>query len=131
MILLCDYAEENAGKLNIIGGGFSRIFNGQGFDLSVAGKIWIPWSETNVRHRFELTLTDADGAVVRQGDSDVDVRVDAEFEVGRPPGMMHGTEADMPLVFRFRDLRLEPGRYTWQLSVDSAEAASVAFSVEA
>jgi hypothetical protein len=47
------------------------------------------------------------------------LRVEAQFEAGRPPGLKPGTPLDGALAVNIGPLQLEPGnRYRWQLSVD-------------
>jgi hypothetical protein len=129
-IILCDFAEELNGKLYIMGGGFSRLFKVRPtFDFSIAAKLLVPWVATNERHSIVLSLHDTDGNPVVQGDESHEVRVEGQVEVGRPPGLPAGTEIDLPLVWRFEDLTLAPGRFRWELKIDDLVIAEATLDV--
>lgn len=131
-MILCDFAEEINGKLYIMGGGWSRLFKVRpSFSMSIAAKLLVPWDQTNRRSRIVLTLHDGDGRQVLIGDPAQPVRLEGDFEAGRPPGLAPGTEIDMPLVFRFDDLPLDVGRYVWELAVRDETIANVVFEVVA
>jgi len=87
-IMLADAAQESAGKLYILGGGWSVT----GLDIppsALAMKIDVPWDQANVRHAWVLELVSEDGVPVEiEGQS---VRLEGEFEVGRPPGAAPGS----------------------------------------
>jgi hypothetical protein len=54
------------------------------------------------------------------------------LEVGRPPGLPHGSEIDATFVVNIGPLPLVPGqRYEWQLEIDSEVRASEGFYVRA
>lgn len=126
--MLCDFAEEVNGKLYIMGGGWTRVV--KQFDsvsLSIAGKLFVPWNETNRKLKAELALFDGDGAPAEiHGDR---VVVDADLEVGRPAGIPQGTDIDVPLTFRFNNMPLSPGRYRWDFRVAGATVAEAVFDV--
>lgn len=47
------------------------------------------------------------------------IKIDGEFEAGRPPGVPPGTPLDLSLTFSVGGgMPLTPGRYTWKLSID-------------
>jgi hypothetical protein len=49
------------------------------------------------------------------------VRVEAQFEAGRPPGLLPGTPLAQPIVFGHPPgLPLPPGRYEWQVTINGA-----------
>lgn len=115
-MLLADAAQEVNGKLYVLGGGWSVT----GPDLppmSLAIKLDVPWSEANQTHRFEIVLVDADGRTVGVGDGQK-VRVDGTFEVGRPAGLLAGSDIDFAFAVNVPPFPLPPGRYAWQLSID-------------
>jgi hypothetical protein len=128
--MLCDYAEEVGGKLYIAGGGFSRAFKVvPTMDLSIAGKVFVPWNSTNTPHTLRLRLIDADGQPVRQGPQQNVVEFSMQLEVGRPVGIAPGTEMDVPLVYRVRDINLDIGRYTWELLAEGNVIAETPFTM--
>jgi len=129
-ILLCDYAEEVNGKLYIQGGGISRVFKTPNpLDLSIAAKLFVPWNDANHPQSLSLTLLTEDGQVVSQGEPSTEVSMGGQIEVGRPVGIRQGSDLDVPVVFRVRDLRLEVGRYRWELIVNKELVADVTFDV--
>ena len=118
-IMLADAAQENGGKLYILGGGWSVT----GPDIppsALAMKIDVPWDQANVRHTWVLELVSEDGVPVEiEGQA---VRIEGEFEVGRPPGAAPGSYIDVPLAVNFGSLPLAPGRrYVWKLGIDGEE----------
>lgn len=126
VLLLADAAQVAEGKLNLLGGGWS-ITGPLPSPSAVAVKIEVPWSETNVRHRFELQLFTEDGGPVMvpaEGGEPQPVRVEGDFEVGRPPGLRPGTPIDVPLAINIGPLPLPPdSRFTWRLTIDGESQA--------
>jgi hypothetical protein len=100
--------------------------------------IKVPWDQTNVKHRLTLKLVDSDGHDVMLGQTQLGgdpapLLIDGEFEVGRPPGLPHGTPIDqaMPITIG-PGLPLIPGRgYQWRLEIDGDAVASRSFLVRA
>jgi hypothetical protein len=136
-LLLADFAQVSEGKLNIIGGGWS-VTGPVPAQSAVAVKIEVPWDQANKRHHVVLELKDEDGHPVLlptpPGDVLKPVRVDADLEVGRPPGLLVGTPLDAPMAVNIGAMPLTPGkRYTWELSIDDEthEDWRVTFSVRA
>lgn len=121
ILLLADAAQVSEGKLNLLGGGWS-ITGPLPTPSAVAIKIEVPWSETNVQHHFELELFTEDGNPVQMPGPEGSlqpVRVDGDFEVGRPPGLRPGAPIDMPLAVNIGPLALPPdSRFTWRLTID-------------
>lgn len=98
--------------------------------------IKVPWDQTNVRHQLLLRLADADGGVgvmIPQPPTGelAPLEVRAEFEVGRPPGLPHGTDIDQALALNIgAGLPLIPGHsYQWRLDIDDEPAATRSFFV--
>jgi hypothetical protein len=130
-VLLADYAKVSDGKLDVLGAGWSMI-NAQGpFGFFVAALFQIPWDQTNMEHAFRLELLDADGRPVATADGTDTLRVDGQFEAGRPAGLRPGTPVDAPLVVPFGPLLLESGRYEIRLTIngETKEDWFVAFTV--
>ena len=112
-LLLCDWAEVVAGKLYAQGIGWSVARAGHPLNMAVALVIRIPYNETNIRHRLEIRLVTDDGRPVPD-ESDA-IRGGYEFEVGRPPGMVHGDEQIVVLASTIQGIALPVGRYTWDV----------------
>lgn len=104
---------------------------------AVAGKIDVPWDQTNVRHSMTLELKDEDGHPIELPGPDGAlhaIKVDAFFEVGRPPGVVPGTPIDTPFAVNVGPLPLSAGgRFYWELSIDGEthEDWRVSFSTRA
>jgi len=115
-IMLADAAQESGGKLYILGGGWS-VTGPEIPPSALALKIDVPWDQANRRHTWMLNLVSEDGVPVEiEGQA---VRIEGEFEVGRPPGAAPGSYIDVPLAVNFASLPLAPGRrYVWQFGID-------------
>ena len=61
-LLLCDHAQEVAGKLYVLGGGWS-IYRGAPVTMGLAVKISVPWDAANMPHDFTARLVYPDGIV--------------------------------------------------------------------
>jgi hypothetical protein len=119
-MLLADSAQAVAGKLYVLGGGWSMT-GPDPSPMALAIKVEIPWDQTNHAHQLRIELLDADGNPVRApGDGDQPpLIIEGNFEVGRPPGMKAGTPIDFPFAVNLGPIPLDPdSRYTWQLSID-------------
>lgn len=131
-MLLADFAQTVAGKLYVMGGGWSVTGPGPS-PMAIAAKIDIPWEEANKRHEFRLELIDEDGQLVSlPGPAGPQPFVfNAHFEAGRPPGIAPGTPLDMPFSVSIGPTQLEPGRrYAFRLSVLGTPASQTCtFSV--
>ena len=125
--LLCDSAQVADGKLFILGGGWSLTGPGP-FVHSLALKLDVPWDQANTKHKFSAVLSTEDGEPVRIGDEAEEIRLDTQFEVGRPPGVRPGTPLEFPLAVNFGPMELPPGgRYVWLFLVDETEIDRVGF----
>jgi hypothetical protein len=129
-MLLCDAAQSVAGKLYVLGGGWSQIgppVPGTGFNMALAIKLDIPWDRANQQFRMRAALVTDDGEDVDLGGGPV--AAEGELEVGRPPGLRPGTPLDSTLALNFAGLALAPGGYVWQLEVDGHVLARAPFRV--
>jgi hypothetical protein len=134
-LLLCDYAQEVAGKLYVLGGGWS-IYRGSPVTMALAVKIAVPWDEANVPHDFSARLLTEDGGdpVLATPDNEgatTPIEFQGRFEAGRPAGLAPGSELDAPFAVNIAGLPLPPGRYEWQVAVDAELVDRVAFTVMA
>ena len=119
-VLLADFAEAVNGKLYIMGGGWS-LTGPAPMPSAIAGKIEVPWNETNRKHNLKVELVDEDyhAIMVPTPNGSAPVVIGGDFEVGRPPGLMPGTPIDVPFAFNIGPLPLEPGkRYVWKVSIN-------------
>ena len=120
-IMLADAAQESGGKLFILGGGWS--VTGPSMPPSaIALKIDVPWDQANLTHEWVLELLTEDGIPLEiEGQP---LRVEGEFEVGRPAGAAPGSYIDVPVAVNFGPFPVTPGRrYVWQLTIDGETTA--------
>ena len=119
-LLLADAAQAANGKLYVLGGGWS-VTGPAPTPHAVAIKIDVPWDQANVKHHWRLALETEDGAPVRADtpEGEQPIKVEGDFEVGRPPGIAPGTPIDLPLAIGVGPVQLASGtRYLWRFSID-------------
>lgn len=126
-MLLCDAAQEQNGKLYILGGGWSMLHRAGPTTMAIAIKISFPWGDANRPHPMLLELLTEDGHPVLVGDGPV--RVEGGLEVGRPPGLRPGSDLDVALALNFSGVPLMNGGYRWQFQLDGESAATISFQV--
>ena len=132
-MLLCDYAQEVAGKLYVLGGGWS-IYRGTPVTMGLAVKIAVPWEGANMPHEFAARLVTEDGGdpVLPQaegGAAPTRIEFNGRFETGRPPGLPPGSDLDAPFAVNIAGLPLPAGRYEWQVLIDGDPVDRVSFTV--
>lgn len=118
-MLLADSAQAINNKLYILGGGWS-IIGPDPTPMAIAIKIEVPWDQTNRQHHWDLSLLTADGdpVTVPTPEGDAPVKIEGDFEVGRPPGIHPGTPIDLSVAINVGPLPIPPtGRYQWRLSI--------------
>jgi hypothetical protein len=126
--LLCDAAQQIGGKLYILGGGWSRLWTSGPVSFALAIKLLVPWLLANDQLRLEIALLDEDARPVADQSGQA-IRVDANLEVGRPPGVRKGTSLDVPLVVPLEGVPLDPGFYRWEVKVNQELVDAVTFEV--
>lgn len=119
-MLLADAAQVAEGKLFILGGGWS-VTGPQASAMAIAMHVEVPWDRANMRHSWTLELLNADGQPVSARDPlgrDEPIRVQGEFEVGRPVGLTPGTPIGVATAINLAPVQLPPGgRYEWRLTI--------------
>jgi hypothetical protein len=119
-LILADAAQSSGGKVHMLGAGWSITGTPTALQ-AVVGLIKVPWDRANEQLRLRVQLEDEDGKeVVLPGpDSTLDQRIEFEatLEVGRPPGLKHGTPIDSNFAIGIPPMPLTPGRYTWRLKI--------------
>lgn len=136
VVLLANAAESGSnGLVNALGLGWSVTVTPTG-PAAIVVLMKVPWTETNQQHRFTLKLVDADGQDVLLGQNpqtgeSAPLQLEGQFEVGRPPGLPHGTALDNALTINIGPgLPLTPGAtYQWRLEINGDEAANRSFFV--
>jgi hypothetical protein len=123
-LLLCDAAQVADGKLHLLGGGWS--FTGPGpVPSALAVLIEVPWDRANQPLTLNIELRHADGSVVMQQGpvGEQPVRINADIEVGRPPGHPPGVPLVVPLAINIPPMQLTPGaRYSWEADIEGEPA---------
>lgn len=139
-LLLADAGQaDSQGKVHALGLGWS-ITSTPTPPIAVAILIECPWDETNTKHQMLIELVDADGYPVSfrddsLGNPEPAVRIEGEFEVGRPAGALAGSPLRQPFVVNVGPgLPLVAGqKYEFRLRIDGEPMDSTlgAFMVNA
>lgn len=121
-VLLADFAQaDSSGKVNALGLGWS-ITTSPTPNHAVVVILRVGWDETNVKHTLNLRLLTEDGSdavEVPTPFGSQPLMVEVEFEVGRPPGLAHGSSIHHSLAINVGPgLPLTPGRYEWRLEIN-------------
>jgi hypothetical protein len=121
-VLLADSAQtDQNGKIHALGLGWTFTVSPTP-PLAVVLLIDVEWTETNEKFEVKAELVTADGAAISgEGPAGpIPVAFAGVFEVGRPPGLPHGTPVRLPIAVNLGPgLPLVPGqRYVWRVSVD-------------
>lgn len=132
-LLLANSAEEyKGGMVNALGLGWS-VTGTPTPPAALVLMVKVPWDETNVKHRLQIDLVDADGHPAQINANGDHIKIEGEFEAGRPAGIIKGTPIDTAAVFNLGPgLELTPGAtYQWRVEIDGDLAASRSFQVRA
>ena len=132
-VVVADYAAVADGKLTLVGAGFDWFNHPGPVSFGVGVLVHVPWSETNVAHRWTLRLVDADGRTYA-GPDGAPLEISDGFEMGRPPGSPAGSPLTVALAFNLQGLVLIAGtRYVVEFVIDDEPVplASAGFSVRA
>lgn len=128
--MLADAAQNAAGKLYVLGGGWDVIqaaqFPLQLPQVSIVLKLALPWSDADRQQEIRVDLEDEDGGAV------LPQPVVGNFTVGRPQQAIPGDDLSLLLTLSIAPLVLPgPGRYVFRLSVDGVELARTTFRARA
>lgn len=133
ILLVADFATVSDGKLTVVGAGWSYV-GPEPSPMAIGVIIYVPWSETNRKHSWKLTLFTGDGhpATVATPEGDMPVEIEGNLEAGRALGSKPGRPISVPIGINLGPLQLTPGQdFTWQLSIGAMAPAAwrVHFSV--
>lgn len=131
-MLLADSCQVAEGKLYVLGGGWNMTGPAP-MPQCIALIFHVPWNDANRRLRIALELLTADNRPVTQPGplGEVPIRIDGEFEVGRPVGLPQGGTIDVPLAINVPPMQLPvDSQFVWKLSIDghSSGANELPFS---
>jgi hypothetical protein len=124
-LILADAVQAVNGKLYMLGGGWTMLHTPEvptTHPLGIALGLRVPWQETNQRHRLEIKMMSADGAPVIPP-------IQAELEMGRPPGLRPGAEQSAVIAVNAAVTFAELGRYEIQAAVEGETVKVVPFDV--
>lgn len=122
-MILCDAAvSDPSGKLHMLGAGWAVVGTPTA-PHAVAVLARIPWDRANQQIPLSLKLLDSDGhaVVVSTPQGDQPIEQDVSLEVGRPPGITHGSPLTASFALNVPPLPLAPGRYEWRLKIAQTE----------
>jgi hypothetical protein len=128
-MILCDHAQIADGKLYILGAAWAAAeTSGQPIDATLAVIATVDWTETNTPHWILAKLIDEhQRPVTIKG---APLQREAKLEVGRPAGTKpNSTITAQPIILTFERLRLHPGNYTFQLTINNQHHATTPFHI--
>lgn len=127
--VLADAAQAIDGKLYLLGGGWTRVITkpGEPIPMALGVIVSMDWTESNRAVVLEVSLQSEDGKTVTVGGTAI--RIPAQLEMGRPPGVRPGSPLNAALAMPLPALPLEPGGYVWVLTVDDQEYARRPFDI--
>src|SRR5215212_5240142 len=112
-LMLADSAQAVDGKLYVLGGAWNMLRFPEfpaGLMVGIAVAIDIEWTETNRPHHLDIHFEDADG-------QQMDPRIGADFEAGRPPGAIPGAQLRIVMAVNGPVAIPGPGQYAAVASV--------------
>lgn len=124
-LILADHADIVGNKLYVNGGGWDALTVNSGFPVQqvcgLAAAFSVDWNETNQRHNVEIEVMTADGSSV--------AKVEAQIEVGRPPGIPQG-QAQRAQIAGTLGLTFDrAGTYVIVSRIEGQEDARITFNV--
>ena len=126
-LILADAAQAaGGGKVSMLGAGWS-VTGSPTAPSAVVALIKVPWDRANQKIAVQLRLLDEDGQPIFVESDDQGrqkLEFEAELEVGRPPGLKHGTPLDASFAATIPPLPLAPGRYSWVLEIAGTTEAA-------
>jgi hypothetical protein len=129
LVILANHAEAHNGLLYLSGAGWNNAnlaFTPEGpstpFHFGIGISVLIPWTETNQPHQLEMWLEHEDGGEPL-------MRLEAELEVGRPPGIQHGTDQRAVMAVNVITVFPRPAGYRVVATLNGSQPRGVSFRV--
>lgn len=130
------------GKLFVQGGGWN-VINTQALPtrhprIGIGILVRVPYTATNQAHKFELRIEDADGELHPLGEAPPGVetedgkirRIEGEFNMGRPPGLVPGEEQLVPMAINMDGVEFPDAEsYRVVIEIDGSEVKSLPFRI--
>jgi len=131
-LVLADAVATAEGKQYIHGAGWDTImaanFPVTHHALAVAGRLRVPWTDTNHPIRLQVDVVDADGQSLMPRPPGP---LAATITVGRPPNLAPGQDQVYPFSFEILDLRFErPGTYVVVVILEGSSDVRAPFHVD-
>lgn len=124
-LILSDWAQVLGGKLYLQGGGWDTLtaanFPHQQ-NIGVALSLRVPWNATNQRYSVDLDVANDDT-------QEALLKLHAELETGRPPGIPPGTDQFVMIALNGAPTLSRPGSFVIRASVNGEESRRKVFRV--
>jgi hypothetical protein len=132
-VLVTDSAEVVNGKVYALGLGWDNTGTPTP-PHAVVILLDVDWTETNQQFQMRAELVDQDmqPVTIPTPLGEQPIAIEARLEVGRPPGLPHGTPVRVPFAAGVGQLNLTPGqRYEWRVTINGQhqEGWSESFTV--
>lgn len=111
--------------MNIMGGGWTRIAAGLPVHIALAVLVYVPYDQLNRKQAVAVRIMDEDGNPYPK---DEPVLIEADLEVGRPPGMRPGEETVVPLPIKLNGIQFENGGYRAEVAIGEERIATQSFT---
>jgi hypothetical protein len=112
LLITADAATVSEGKINILGGGWTRITPGPA-NFTLVVRVDIPWNMRNQQLPWSLKLVDQDGRPYIPDGGEVPVELTGDLQMERHGISEPGSSFEAPMLFPFIGLPLRPGTYDW------------------
>ena len=124
-LVLADSAQVVGNKLFLMGGGWDVLTINTGFPaqhrMALAVAFRVPWNETNQKHNSEIELRTEDGQTL--------LKIEGQFEVGRPAGIKGGQDQRMQFAADLSVPITAPGTYVVAVRLEGQELYKTYFNV--
>jgi len=124
-LILADHSESLNGKIYAMGAGWNVLRFPQlpqPWAFGIALGVDVPWDMTNQRHSLTMHIENPDGELL--GDE-----FEMEFEAGRPPGSIAGSDQRIVLSLRTQAEFATPGPHAVVVKVGEDEIGRSRFYV--
>jgi hypothetical protein len=124
-LILADAVQAVNGKLYMLGGGWTTFHAAKiptTHPLGIALGLRVPWEETNQLHRLQINLVNSDGESVSPA-------MQAELEMGRPPGLRPGSDQTAAIAVNATVTFAKAGRYEVRAAVEGQTVRTAVFDV--
>lgn len=129
-LILADSAQVVGNKLYLLGGGWDQLVINTGFPVeqrcAIALSVRVPWNETNQKHTLEVEVVSEDPQTEAPESL---LKVGAQFEVGRPPGIPPGQNQRIQFAIDMNLKINRPGTKEVVARIEGQEMRRIHFNV--